>query len=200
MPFTVFSPTVPTAEARLQAVLGKNLELAGKQLELAASVEGELSAHLVADALENVVSAFDGFSREMSRVHAAQATNADQGTISLPNLTGAQKNVQNLFGIDLATAMDAEQWETTCRCFQRSGTSWRIAWASSIRSTSRSRATAKGGKVGRKVTIDADEVRALISRSGLMGAHLRCEPHVPEPGRQFHGDEGQMDIRQRHDS
>ena len=45
-------------------ILDKNLELAGKQLYLAASVERELSAHLVADALENVVSAFDVFGRE----------------------------------------------------------------------------------------------------------------------------------------
>ena len=44
-------------------ILGKNLELAKKELALAQSVEKDLAEHLIGDALENVVSAFDGFAR-----------------------------------------------------------------------------------------------------------------------------------------
>jgi hypothetical protein len=45
--------------------LTKNLELANKELALAGSVDKELADHLIGDALENVVSAFDGFGREI---------------------------------------------------------------------------------------------------------------------------------------
>ena len=46
-------------------IFSKNLELAKKELSLAASVEADLAEHLIGDALENVVSAFDGFGREI---------------------------------------------------------------------------------------------------------------------------------------
>jgi hypothetical protein len=51
-------------------ILGKNLELAGKELALAESVDKELADHLIGDALENVVSAFDGFRREVCAKNA----------------------------------------------------------------------------------------------------------------------------------
>jgi hypothetical protein len=46
-------------------ILTKNLELAKKELLLAKSADTELANHLIGDALENVVSAFDGFGREI---------------------------------------------------------------------------------------------------------------------------------------
>src|SRR5262245_9954573 len=52
-------------------ILDKNVALAQRQLDLANQVDADLSAHLIADALENGVSAFDGFGRETCRVHAS---------------------------------------------------------------------------------------------------------------------------------
>jgi hypothetical protein len=46
-------------------ILTKNLELAKKELSLAESAEKELADHLIGDALENIVSSFDGFGREI---------------------------------------------------------------------------------------------------------------------------------------
>lgn len=45
-------------------ILTKNLELAEKQLVFAAHVDAEFGDHLIADALENAVSSFDGFGRD----------------------------------------------------------------------------------------------------------------------------------------
>lgn len=159
-------------------ILDKNLELAGKQLDLAASVEEELADHLVADALENVVSAFDGFGRETCRVHAAKATNTTKAQeMSFQNLAGAQKNVQSLFGLDLATALQSEDWESTCRCFQKRhllAHRMGIVDQEYIKKSGDTRA-----KAGRKVSIDADEVRGLISRIGILGQHLA--EHIQGP-------------------
>ena len=46
-------------------ILKKNLEFVGKMLTLAESQERELAERLVGDSLENLVSAFDGFGREV---------------------------------------------------------------------------------------------------------------------------------------
>ena len=75
-------------------ILGKNLELAEKLLALAATQEREMAGHLVGDALENVVSAFDGFGRELCRVAAPKATNpSDAEDVRFQNLIGARSIV-----------------------------------------------------------------------------------------------------------
>ena len=51
-------------------ILDKNLEVVGKMLDLAAGAEKELADKLIENALEDCVSAFDGFGRELCRVHA----------------------------------------------------------------------------------------------------------------------------------
>lgn len=152
-------------------ILDKNLELAGKQLELAAKVEGELSAHLVADVLENVVSAFDGFGREICRVHALKATDSSKAErISFQNLSGSQKNVVTLFGIDLAAALEPDQWKMTCRCFQKRhllAHRMGIVDEEYLKRTGDNRA-----QVGRKVAIDPDEVKGLICHIASLGKIL----------------------------
>ena len=162
-------------------ILDKNLELARKHLALAAGVEGELSAHLVADALENVVSVFDGFGREVCRVHAAKAANpAKAQEISFQNLTGAQKNIQALFGFDLAAALDAVEWATACRCFQKRHL---LAHRMGVVDQEYLRKSGDAqARVGRKVAIEPEEVRSLIESVAKLGQHLaeRLET-LPDP-------------------
>lgn len=55
-------------------ILAKNLELANKELKLAETAEAELANHLIGDALENVVSAFDGFGREVCSKKASDVS------------------------------------------------------------------------------------------------------------------------------
>jgi Zn ribbon nucleic-acid-binding protein len=84
-------------------ILDKNLDLTEKQVALAAQVEADLSDRLIASALENAVSSFDGFGREACRVHAVQATEpASAKKMSFQNPSGARTNVQQLFNQDFA--------------------------------------------------------------------------------------------------
>jgi len=155
-------------------ILGKNLELAGKQLDLAAGDEEELSTQLVADALENVVSAFDGFGREISRVHATKATNPSKAQdISFQNLSGAQKNVQTLFGFDLAGALDADEWATACRFFQKRhllAHRMGVVDEEYLKKSGDTRAT-----IGRKVTIEPHHVRDMVQLIARLGQWLNDE-------------------------
>jgi hypothetical protein len=152
-------------------ILGKNLEVAAKIVALAATVEGDLAEHLVGDALENAVSAFDGFGRELCRVHAAHATNPAQAqSTSFQNLAGAQTNVSTLFGFDMAAGMDMTDWSFAMRCFQKRhllAHSMGVVDDKYIRATGDPQAV-----VGRKVVIRAEEVAALIAILRTLGTSL----------------------------
>lgn len=155
-------------------ILEKNLDVARKQIDLAATVGGDLSAQLVADALENGVSAFDGFGREACRVYSPKASNpAKASAISFQNLGGAQKNVLALFGIDLTSALDAADWTFACRCFQKRhllAHKMGVVDDAYIKATGDTQAT-----VGRKVSIPSEEVVALLATVRRLGAYMASE-------------------------
>jgi hypothetical protein len=152
-------------------ILEKNLELAGKQLALAATVEEPLATQLVADALENGVSAFDGFGREMCRVHAPKAAAPTKAEgVSFQNLAGAQKNVLALSGFDLAAILSAAEWATVCRCFQKRHL---LAHRMGIVDEEYLKKTGDPqARQGRKVPIEPEEVKAMLELIRRLGSHL----------------------------
>lgn len=101
-------------------ILDKNIEVVGKMLDLAAGADAELAEKLIENALEDCVSAFDGFGRELCRLHAKKATKPDKaGKTSFQNLEGAKTNVSALFGHDLSVHVSAEEWQAANRGFQK---------------------------------------------------------------------------------
>lgn len=153
-------------------ILEKNLELAEKELALAASErQAGLSEYLIADALENVVAAFDGFGRETCRVNGSIATNsAKAGNLSFQNLIRARDRLQELFAFDIAASMSSSDWEFANQCFQKRhllAHKMGIVDAAYIQSTRDTRAV-----VGRKVQIHHDQVVALAIVIRTLGAYL----------------------------
>ena len=133
--YGVFAYCPDCGRHKSRQILDKNLELAAKQLDLAASIEGELSAHLVADALENVVSASDGFGREICRVHATKATNTTKAQeISLQNLSAAHKNARPFSASSFPPHLMSRNGRRPVVA-SRSGICSRIAWGSSMKNT-----------------------------------------------------------------
>lgn len=155
-----------------QQILAKNCELASKQIELAASVEdADLKRHLLEDALENAVSAFDGFGREACRVNAAKATNqAKAEAVSFQNLMFAASNVQKVFGIDLPAGVQADDWSFAVRCFQKRHL---LAHTMGV-IDDRYVATAfdPAAVVGRRVQVSAEEVSRLLEVVQKLGEHF----------------------------
>jgi hypothetical protein len=92
-------------------ILTKNLELARKELALAKSAEMELATHLIGDALENAVAAFDGFGREICSQKGAD--------IRFQNVVAARSKVQQAFGFDFADCVSSDEWDCACRVFQK---------------------------------------------------------------------------------
>ncbi len=141
-------------------ILAKNLELVAKMLDMATATEKELAERLVENSLEDCVSAFDGFGRELCRVHARNATNpAKADRMSFQNLEGAKSSLHDAFGIDLSAPVTADEWRSAVRGFQK-----RHLVAHKMGVVDQDYITKTGdfqAVVGRKIGIGADEVRVL---------------------------------------
>lgn len=102
-------------------ILAKNLDLALKQLELATTIEDEdFRRHLTEDALENCVSAFDGFGRETCRIRAHRCTNPSKAqSISFQNPKRFAERLVELFGVDIKYGMSVSDWAVIHRGFMK---------------------------------------------------------------------------------
>src|SRR5439155_2690819 len=118
--------------------------------------------HLIGDALENVVSAFDGFGREICGRKGAD--------IQFQNLTGARRRVQEIFAFDFADALTPEQWEMVCRVFQKRhllAHKMGVVDDNYVKKANDPQAT-----LGRKISVDRDEVSSVTSLIEVLGRRL----------------------------
>jgi hypothetical protein len=153
-------------------ILEKNLELAEKELRLAADMrDGDLRTHLIGDALENAVSAFDGFGRKAAESHKSLSSHSQKAsTLSFQNLTNADGNVRALFGFGLSDGVTADEWKLLVRCFQK-----RHLLAHRMGVIDEKYVAAvndPAARVGRKITIESSEVSSLLSAVNKLGEHL----------------------------
>src|SRR5206468_954976 len=98
----------------------KNFELAEKLLTFAETQEGNVADALIANALEDCVSAFDGFGRETCRINTNKSSDPTKtSSLSFQNIERAQQRILTLFGIDLTQEISAEQWKAIKTSFQK---------------------------------------------------------------------------------
>ena len=150
-------------------ILERNLELALKQVALAAGLNDlELARHLVEDALENCVSAFDGFGRETCRVRADVSSNPMRcERVSFQNLPRAAENLNELFSIDLRAAIDPADWRGAHIAFMKRHV---IAHRSGV--IDQAYLDETGGSpslLGRRVSVtseDVEQVSEVVARIG----------------------------------
>lgn len=143
-------------------ILDKNLEVIRKMLELATGAEKALAERLIENALEDCVSAFDGFGRELCRIHAKRARNpAKVEKMNFQNLDGAKRAYLDLFGIDLSASVASEEWRAAVTAFQK-----RHLVAHKLGVVDQDYVARSGDTravVGRKIGISADEVKELAN-------------------------------------
>jgi len=101
-------------------ILNKNLELVEKLLAVAETQESQVAQHLIENALEDCVSAFDGFGRETCRVFASKAVKPEKAAeIRFQNIVGSRDRVMEQFGIDFAATALPSDWAHVHRAFQK---------------------------------------------------------------------------------
>ena len=155
-------------------ILDKNLEVVRKMLEMAMREGKALAEKLIENALEDCVSAFDGFGRELSRVHANKArTPAKAEKMSFQNLEATRKSFLDLFGIDLSTAVEPEEWRAAAMAFQK-----RHLIAHKLGVVDQDYMAKTGDTragVGRKISIDAGEVNELAEIINTLALRMAAE-------------------------
>jgi Zn finger protein HypA/HybF involved in hydrogenase expression len=141
-------------------ILNKNVEFVGKMLTLAEVQEPDFAQRLVGDALENLVSAFDGFGREVCLVAAPKSSNPDKARdVRFQNLVGANSAVQKLFAVDLVSFVSPDEWRFICKCFHKRhllAHKMGVVDDDYIAQTNDPSAT-----IGRKISVQATEVKEL---------------------------------------
>ncbi len=156
-------------------ILAKNLELVEKLLSLAAKIDDkDVSKMLIENALEDCVSAFDGFGREICRIHAEKAVNSKRAEkVFFQDLQGAQKNLSALFDIDLFDGITAQEGKDAIRGFQKRhllSHKMGVVDEAYIRKTNDINAV-----VGRKVTLTSSEVSEVARIVGKLAKHVVAE-------------------------
>jgi len=143
-------------------ILVKNLELARKELLLAATADADLANHLIGDALENAVSAFDGFGRQLCQSKSIE--------IPFQNLAAARRKVQDAFGFDFADALRPDEWDAACRAFQKRHL---LAHKMGVIDDDYvQKANDAGAILGRRIALSPAEVETSISIVEAMGRRL----------------------------
>ena len=152
-------------------ILNKNLELVLKLLAVAETQETQISQYLIENALEDCVSAFDGFGRETCRVFAAKAAKPDKAAeIRFQNIAAARDRVREQFGIDFTAITPPADWKHILCAFQKRHL---LAHKMGVVDEDYLLATGESASlIGRKVSIAASEVRELVTRLQSLGAEL----------------------------
>lgn len=100
-------------------ILGANLEVVRKMLALAENHNGDLREKLIENALEDCVSAFDAFGRELCRVHANRTSiPASMNRMQFQNLVYARSELQTV-GVEVAAAITTKAWKQALMLFQK---------------------------------------------------------------------------------
>lgn len=153
-------------------ILEKNLDLAMKVIEFSqAAPTPEITENLVQNALEDVVSSFDGFGRELLGAHAARANDPKKASsVSFQSLTGADKSLLALFGTSLQTLTTPEEWKLMVRCFHKRHV---IAHKGGVIDEKYIEQSGDDTAIERrKVRAPADEVRMLVAAVRSLGDGL----------------------------
>jgi hypothetical protein len=150
-------------------ILNKNLELVQKLLDYAATLpDQEISYRLIENALENAVSAFDAFGRATCAAFYEKAVDHEKAKeVSFQNISGAQMKIITLFCIDIASAVDPDQWASVKRSFQKRHL---IAHKMGVIDNEYiKKANDPAAIAGRKIVIRSDEITELSQLLATIG-------------------------------
>jgi hypothetical protein len=161
-------------------ILLQNLSLTRKQIALADSVtDSDLRRHLVEDALENCVSAFDGFAREACRIRSLRSTDpAKAASLSFQNTHRAADKLKALFAIDIEATMPAEEWRALYLAFMRRHL---IAHKAGVVDQQYLDETGEAAQLlGRRLSVVSADVLQLLGQVEQLGRELIRL--LPDPG------------------
>ncbi len=152
-------------------ILNKNLDLVEKLLEVAKTQNAAIAQNLIENALEDCVSAFDGFGRETCRVFSSKAARPEKPIeIRFQNISNARERVHELFAIDFASSLASNDWMKVQRAFQK-----RHLLSHKMGVVDEAYLSATGGTrslLRRKVPLGGAEIAELVVHLRALGSEL----------------------------
>lgn len=133
-------------------IVNANFDLILKTVDLAQTVQVDVTKKLVENALEDAVSCFDGFGREHCAGYPFK--------ISFQSFDSAKERLQRETSLDISVALSNEQWGFVCEQFQK-----RHLLAHKmgvIDAEFVSKTDSSPSLIGRKVVISEEDVRSLV--------------------------------------
>lgn len=143
-------------------ILSANFDLTLKILTLASNAEKDIKSKLIENALEDCISAFDGYARE-------QCANLSQ-KISFQNIRAAQIKLLSEYSIDISGGLNNEQWTFIINQFQKRhllAHKFGVIDEEFIKKTNGDIAT-----LGRKISITESDVIQLIENLNTISSNL----------------------------
>jgi hypothetical protein len=169
--FGVFAFCPDCGQHNSLQILKMNLEVVGKMLNMAETADAALKIRLVENALEDTISTFDGFGRELCRIHNKKSSDpAKAEKITFQNLEGARHNLTVLFGLDIAAGFTPDEWKEAVRGFQKRhliAHKMGVVDAEYIQKTGDTQNT-----IGRKVNISENEIRKIVQFVGNLSRNI----------------------------
>lgn len=154
-------------------ILEKSLEVVIKTLKLSDTTQDtEIKNRLIENALEDCVSAFDGYGRELCCFHKTKSNDPDKAKkISFQNLESAKKKVFDLFGLDISKIIDSIEWNKTVRGFQKRHL---LAHKMGIVDEEYLKRTGDTNAIkGRKISVIFEEVQELVEIIKKLAKHIK---------------------------
>lgn len=134
-------------------IVETNFDLVLKILDLAAETEDDVKSKLIENALEDCISAFDGYARE----HCSELYKK----ISFQNLAASQAKVLADNDVDISKGLEANQWLFSVEQFQKRHL---LAHKMGVIDEEYIKKTdGNPSQIGRKVSISEKDVRRLVA-------------------------------------
>lgn len=152
-------------------ILDANLQVVEKMVRLSEESDADVAEKLIENALEDAISAFDGFGREIVKSRALHAQNPKKAEkISFQNIVNAKEMVLQLYSIDISNAINSREWTLTIVAFQKRhllAHTMGVADEEYVQKTNQPKSL-----IGRKVNIEVSEVMALLRNIRAIGKYL----------------------------
>ncbi len=142
-------------------IFNANLAVIENILKIAQNSEPGIAHKLLENALEDIVSSFDGFGRELCKVHSNKTVKPYKAEhISFQSITKSRKTLNELFGFDFAESIPAATWKDYQISFEKRHL---IAHKMGIIDERYTELTGcPKSLIGRKIDISDQEVRNLL--------------------------------------
>lgn len=169
--YGVFASCPDCGQRNFLDILKKNLQIVKAMTAWAENLDGELREKVIENALEDCVSAFDGFGREICRVYADKSSDQEKARrIGFQNLNRTKEATKSLFGIDISECVSPEDWVSAERSFQKRHL---IAHRMGVIDTEYlEKSKDKEAVVGRKISVDVQDVENASQFVESVGEYL----------------------------